>query len=191
MWNDAQTEVQPFLDGGESLLWSGRPRTGVRLQAGDAVMIPFSLMWGGFAVFWEVMVIRSHAPLVMALFGVPFVGVGLFMIVGRFFADAARRANTLYAVTSQRVMIITRRGKTISSYPLAQLPAVTTTEGSDGFGNVMLASASPLVAQMGPMLAAAGGRSGAAAVLEMIESPRLVADTIARAQREAAERSRI
>jgi hypothetical protein len=188
MWNDAQMDVQPFLDGSESLLWSGRPRTGVRLQAGDVVMIPFSLMWGGFAIFWEAMVIRSHGPLIMKLWGLPFVAIGLFMIFGRFFADAGRRGKTLYAVTSNRVMIIS--GKVVSSYPLAQIPGVTTMEGRDGFGNVILVSAPPQLAPFGSLFAAAGSRSGAAPVLEMIENPRQVADAITRAQREAAERNK-
>jgi hypothetical protein len=185
-WNDAQMEVQPFLSGGESLLWSGRPRTGVRLQAADLFMIPFSLMWGGFAIFWEMMVIRMHGSWFMKLWGVPFVAIGLFMIFGRFFVDAARRAGTYYAVTSNRVMIITQRGKTVASFPLEQIPGLTTTEGRDGFGNVVFVSGSPMVAQIGPLLATAS--RGSAPVLELIESPRLVAETITRAQREAAER---
>lgn len=187
MWNDAQMEVQPFLQGGESLLWSGRPRPGVRLQTGDVVMIPFSLMWGGFAMFWESMAIRMHAPLVMKLFGLPFVAIGLFMIFGRFFADSARRTHTLYAVTSNRVFIVTGSGKTVASYPLAQIPGVTTTEGRDGFGSVMLASATPAMVQFGSMMATSTQR-GAFPMLEQIESPKLVAETITRAQREAAER---
>ena len=187
MWNDAQMEVQPFLEGGESLLWSGRPRSGIQLQAGDVVIIPFSLMWGGFAIYWETMAIRVHAPLVMKLFGLPFVAIGLFMILGRFFADAARRANTLYAVTSNRVFIATGRGKTVASYPLAQIPGVTTTEGRDGFGSVLLASASPALVQVNSLMVASARRS-VFPVLEMIESPKLVAETITCAQREAAER---
>src|SRR2546428_1189705 len=154
MWNDAQMEVQPFLQAGESLLWSSRPRTGVRLQAADVAMIPISLLWGGFAIYWETLVIRSHAPLFMMLFGLPFVGIGLFMILGRFFLDAARRASTLYGVTNNRVFIVTGRGKMVASYPLAQIPGITTTEGRDGFGSVLLASASPALMQITPLVAA-------------------------------------
>ena len=49
--------LEAYLDTGETLLWSGQPKQGVRLQAGDIFLIPFSLMWGGFAFFWEASVL--------------------------------------------------------------------------------------------------------------------------------------
>jgi hypothetical protein len=71
-------------------------------------MIPFSMAWGGFALFWEGMVIRDGAPLPFKLWGIPFGLVGLYITIGRCFADARKRAATVYAVTDQRVLIITR-----------------------------------------------------------------------------------
>ena len=42
-------EVQP----GASLLWSGKPTRGLCLDRSDLLTIPFSVMWGGFALFWN------------------------------------------------------------------------------------------------------------------------------------------
>lgn len=99
---DFGTPFDRFLDPGEKLLWSGQPKQGLRFQAADVFMIPFSLMWGGFAFFWEASVLgfgRTTAhpkpmPIFMAIWGIPFVLIGLHMIVGRFFYDAALRKRT-------------------------------------------------------------------------------------------------
>ncbi|MBI3564423.1 MAG: hypothetical protein HY079_04415 [Elusimicrobia bacterium] len=93
--DDSARVISAELGGDETLLWSGRPAQGLRLVLGDALMIPFSLLWGGFAIFWEVMVFRSGAPWFFRLWGVPFVCVGLYLIVGRFFADAWIRARSV------------------------------------------------------------------------------------------------
>ena len=78
----------------EKLIWSGRPRQGVFLTQRDAGMIPFSLMWGGFSFFWEFKAVSSGGPLFFDLWGVPFVLVGLYMIVGRFFYEAEKASGT-------------------------------------------------------------------------------------------------
>ena len=90
----------------EKLIWSGRPRQGVFLTQKDAGMVPFSLMWGGFSFFWEFKAVSSGGPLFFDLWGVPFVLVGLYMIVGRFFYEAMLRSRTYYGLTNERVIII-------------------------------------------------------------------------------------
>ena len=86
---------------GEKVLWSGRPRQGLMLTPRDALMIPFSLVWGGFAIFWETAVVSSKASLFMALFGIPFVVIGLFLIFGRLPFDAWLRSRIHYALTDR------------------------------------------------------------------------------------------
>jgi hypothetical protein len=50
---DSIVAVQPELLSGESIVWAGQPNTRVIFHKQDLYMVPFSLLWGGFAIFWE------------------------------------------------------------------------------------------------------------------------------------------
>ncbi len=52
-------KFQPELMSGEVLLWTGRPNPGRVFHSDDWYAIPFSLLWGGFFVFWENMAVKS------------------------------------------------------------------------------------------------------------------------------------
>jgi hypothetical protein len=130
--------VQGHLSAGEWIEWVGRPDPGKHFTRADVFLVPFSILWGGFAIAWEVGVIASGAPPFFVLWGIPFVAIGLYFMVGRFFARASRARHTIFAVTNRRVLVILRgrRGESVAAAFIKAIPNVSTTEGSDGRGNV-------------------------------------------------------
>ena len=187
--DDAENVIRRELNGNESLLWSGRPRQGVFLRPADAFLIPFSLLWGGFAFFWEMSVVRSHAPFFFTLWGIPFVLMGVYVIIGRFFYDAKQRENTYYGVTNERVLIVLGiRSRTVKSLPLRTLSDVTLAESRDGRGTITFGPASLFSrgwnAFTWPGMASwPGGSSQVTPAFESVTEPRSLYETIRAAQR--------
>jgi Bacterial PH domain len=149
--SDPATELARELDPGEKLLWSGRPAQGILFRSSDIFLIPFSLLWGGFAIFWELAALvatsragaRAAGPVayVFPLFGLPFVVVGLYLMVGRFLVDRAQRRNTVYGITDRRAIIRSGRfSRTTKSVNLRTLSDITLTERPDPRGTITLGS---------------------------------------------------
>lgn len=141
---DYETEslLTPVLTPGEHLVWTGRPKGGVIFRPADIFLIPFSIIWGGFAIFWEVL--ASTGPFFFWLFGIPFVLAGLYLMVGRFFYDAKKRESTVYGLTQDRIIIlsgITRRE--VRSLSVNSLPEVSFTQKEDGTGSIMFGPTDP------------------------------------------------
>ena len=169
-----------LLGSDERQLWKGQPRQGMFLRRSDALAIPFSLMWGGFAIFWEYGVLTSPAPGFFALWGVPFVAIGLYMFFGRFFYDARRRAATQYVVSNERVLIITDLfGSRTTSLDLRNLADLSLE--TDGSGNGTIYFVNPSLSR------SRNASFGAPAVpcFELGSNARSVYEAIRQAQREA------
>ncbi|MDT3737717.1 MAG: PH domain-containing protein [Denitratisoma sp.] len=180
-------DIKTQLSTGESVLWSGQPRQGIILRGTDAFMIPFSLLWGGFAIFWELSVINSNAPAFFVLFGIPFVLIGIYLIIGRFFFEAKRRARTYYAVTNERVLIVSGLfGRKVQSLNLRTLSDLSLSETKGDEGTIAFGGGSPF----GSMFGGFSGWPGMGAYLgprfELVANAKTIFETIRGAQRAAA-----
>ena len=119
------------------MVWSGRPAQGLIFQQTDGYLIPFSLLWCGFAVFWNLNAWRSGAPIFFQLWGLPFLVIGAYLVVGRFIHDALLRRRQIYAVTDRRVLAVTDgQSATLRSLDIDQLPTIEMRERSDGSGTI-------------------------------------------------------
>jgi hypothetical protein len=103
----ATAQIASSLRPGEQLLWCGRPDRSVLFVPADFVAIPFALVWLGIALAWEVGTQSVDALLAFRLIGVPFVVIGVYLVAGRFVTRWVRKGKTVYAITSERVIVQT------------------------------------------------------------------------------------
>jgi hypothetical protein len=155
-------DLAPFLQHDESVRWTGQPPSGLLLRGYDFFYIPFSIVWAGFAVFWNVVLwlalaigfsrAQPHeAPLaqpeaavwglvVLAVFlimGLVFLGFSYQILIGRFLSDAEDRARTLYAITNYRAIIAKgRKLREVRGYELRMGTQISVKERSRGSGSI-------------------------------------------------------
>lgn len=143
MTKSLQSELRPHLQNGENLLWTGKPKNGIVFRQADIFLIPFSILWCGFAVFWVIMALQAG---LFALFGIPFVIVGLFLVFGRFIIDSKQRKNTTYGLTEDRIIIKSGiTSKKVKSLNIKTLSDIEYSEKSDGSGTISFGSKNPMM----------------------------------------------
>jgi hypothetical protein len=130
-----------YLQPHESLQWTGRPPGGLMFRKSDIAMVPFSLLWGGFAFFWEYGAYTAGAPIFFLLFGGVFVFVGFYIIIGRFFFDMLKRKNTIYGLTNERALILAGVfDQSLKSISLKSISEVSIQLNAHGRGTIVFGS---------------------------------------------------
>lgn len=154
----------------ETIRWIGQPIPGRIFSPADLFLVPFSLFWLGFSLFWEGAVVAMDAPWFFKLWGVPFVLIGLYLVIGRFFHQSWLRRHTIYAVTDRRVLVIrAAASRNTQAVFLKDLPIVNRRVRMDGTGTIIFGDS------YGQTLAAGGfamrGRYAGAAPMCFQEIP--------------------
>jgi hypothetical protein len=147
--SDAQQRAQSELQPGESLYWTGTadPRRAAFAALPASL---FGIPFAGFALFWINGAYRgtqhlaksgdsfTHAFSFFPLFGVPFLLIGLGVILAPLWVYL-KGLSTVYAVTNQRVMIITGgSSRSVKSCTPTDIVSVEHRERPDGSGDVLI-----------------------------------------------------
>jgi hypothetical protein len=139
MSDSLDTAIAAQLAPGERLIWSGKPKGGFCLSSQDLALIPIGLIWCGFSFYSEWNAVTRHYPLMIQLGYIPFVLAGIYLLVGRFFAEVLRRSTTFYGMTEDRILIVTNLiFKKLESVSLRVLGQISLSERKDGSGSILL-----------------------------------------------------
>tara|TARA_R110000868_G_scaffold120773_1_gene320567 strand:- start:3091 stop:3675 length:585 start_codon:yes stop_codon:yes gene_type:complete len=138
---EARQRVEPELESGERILWTGRPDARALGWHRGGVQMLMMIPWLGFVAVWTWVATFVMPPEVsFGQFGLALGGI--FVIVGTYYLIQAvlivfGPSTTLYALTDQRVIISDGPRKATSHPPHALL--ALTRRGSDERGDLLFA----------------------------------------------------
>lgn len=136
--NEARQLFKDQLSGKEQILWASRSTQGIQFRNSDKYMIPFSLLWcttvGILAWFTLSM---GGIGTTMAWFIAPFMLVGLYLLLGRFFMDAFIRKHIFYALSSKKLLVRTGKwNRSTNTFPLKSIHKIALEKGKKGNGTL-------------------------------------------------------
>jgi hypothetical protein len=83
--------------------------------------------------------------------GLFFIGIGIYLLIGRFFADRLYRSRLIYGVTDRRAIILSGiRRRSVQSIYLSSLSALKLEERRDGSGTISFGDRSSYWYARGP-----------------------------------------
>jgi hypothetical protein len=147
------TALRQELAPGERILWSARPDP-KRMRAVFLIWT-FAIPWTLFSLFWEGTALSAMIAgfvkndsnftwlfIIFPIFGLPFVGIGLWMM-NKPFAALADARHTLHMLTDKRIMTLTMRGdKSLKSVEVNKCGPITRKEKPDGWGSLSIETGS-------------------------------------------------
>lgn len=133
-YTDNYAFCKPYITEGEQILWKGKPEKGQIFHKQDIVMIPFAIFWLGFSLFWEFTAIQGGGSFFFALWGLPFIAVGVYLLIGRHIHTLYLRNKTFYVVTNKRLII--KKGNKIEMRMAQDLPPMEVQLHKNGNGTI-------------------------------------------------------
>lgn len=135
---------QQFLNPGEKIIWSGKPRQGFLLHRSDVFFIPFSLIWTALAIWMEYDTLVSPRPIQEKFWSLFSLAVAAYILAVRFLVDAIYRSLTFYALTNQRVLIHAGFLKTtLTGLPLTSMKEINLDLDKNGRGSIVFGPLEP------------------------------------------------
>ena len=86
-----------------------------------------------FSLFWEIMAIKSKVVFMM-LWGLPFVGIGAYLLLGSPIRAAYLRNRTYYVITNKKIII--KKGSKIEMHDGRDLPPMDIEIHKNGNGTI-------------------------------------------------------
>ena len=139
--SNPSSRIAPYISYDENLLWCGASSVKQRFSVKDTPTFLFGIPFLLFAVFWTAMASSASSGdsfgAIFPLFGIPFIAVGIFMVLSLPYKSVKNRNNAVYAITDKKVYILYDNSKQrLISYERYQLSNITVEIKEGNIGNI-------------------------------------------------------
>ena len=134
---DLDTEfywLNGYLQPGERLLWSGKPKVRLVMHEEDASEFLMGLLCAGAMIIILPLWFRSDPPVFAYFFLLPFILIGLYGVLARPLWILYKMKYSRYILTNRR--IVESFGRRKKSLMLKNLPPMVTVERRSGYGDI-------------------------------------------------------
>ena len=126
----------------EYVLWQGQPEPkGNLFSISDLYNFFIGAFFSAFAIYWMVNAAKVPGSSFFFLFGLPFLGIGLYLSLGRALYTVLIRKRTAYVITNKRIYRL--RGRKTDNLSASNLPDYDTVCHRNGNGTIRFIIASP------------------------------------------------
>lgn len=135
-----------MLREGELIVWTGRPKSGIRLIESDRIFLPMSIILIGFSGFLDYVMIYYQPGIFYILITATLNIIAVYTSFGRFILSKMRRERTFYCITNQRILKHIKQSPLPkwSTLPLKNLEKIEYTHEHDGTGFILFGDTNPL-----------------------------------------------
>ncbi len=145
-----RSSIKDYILADERLLWTGKPVKEIRLLPSEKIIMVFGAFWTAFSAFWIAMAYAGTAEMegdaimanIFPLFGIPFLLVGLYLMIISPIRAKRKRKNVEYALTDKRVLIFyNNKIQSLQAFKYNEIQNISFGCDADGVGIVTFLSA--------------------------------------------------
>ncbi len=136
---DSDQIITPLLERGETLLWSGKPESGLKFRPRDVLRTFFGTVWVIVISAMLYVAIFIFASIWMVVIDITCIALGCYIYFGPLIHGARRRGRVAYGLSDKQVFIVSRQSSdAVKKVALDALEQIVLEDESDGSGSILL-----------------------------------------------------
>ena len=135
------TEISPYIGQNEKILWCDKPVKNFIIAGAEIFNVLFGAFWLAFSIFWLIMTLVDKNSGALPYFSIPFILLGLWLVLFKHLVQAVKRKKIIYVVTNKRVLVVTTgKEEFVEEFCYSDIAEIDMKADKNGIGSVFFYS---------------------------------------------------